>query len=107
MTNDKTRMSQELNTPTVILCAPLFGQAFQLTREDREKARKLVFENRHDAAVQALFNLIERKAFSMQAEGVQHDATAHDQGQACGALYLYQLTRTWLESAPTQRDDGE
>jgi hypothetical protein len=100
-------MRQELNTPTVILCAPLFGQAFQLTREDREKARKLVFENRHDAAVQALFNLIERKAFSMQAEGVQHDATAHDQGQACGALYLYQLTRTWLESAPTQRDDSE
>lgn len=107
MTNDETRMSQETNTPPVIICSPLFGQNFNLAREDRETARKLVFENRHDPAVKALFNLIERKAFSMQVEGVQHDATAHDQGQACGALYLYQLARTWLESAPTQRDDGE
>lgn len=100
-------MSQASNTPPVILCAPLYGQSFQLSREDRDQARKLVFENRHDPAIKALFNLIERKAFSMQAEGVQHDATAHDQGQACGALYLYQLTRAWLESAPSVRETGE
>ena len=95
------------DTPPVVICAPLYGQTFNLTPEDRAKARELVFKNRHDPAVKALFNLIERKAFGMQAEGVQHDATSHDQGQACGALYLYQLARAWLESAPTQREDAE
>lgn len=89
-----------MSAPAVILCAPLYGQKFHLTPEERAAARKLVFENRHDPAVRALFELIERKAFSLQAEGVQAGATAHDQGQACGALYLYQLARAWLESHP-------
>jgi len=95
------------NTPHVILCAPLYGQKFHLTSDERNEARRLVFENRHDPAVQALFNLIERKAFSMQAEGVQHDATPHDQGQACGALYLYQIVRAWLEAAPAKAESEE
>lgn len=90
----------ESTTPAVILCSPLFGQKFALSTEERQKDRKLVFENRHDPAVQALFNLIEREAFSMQASGVQANATAHDQGQACGALYLYQVARAWLDTAP-------
>lgn len=93
--------------PPVILCSPLFGQKFHLTQEERAAARKLVFENRQDPAVKALFNLIERKAFSMQADGVQADATAHDQGQACGALYLYQLTRAWLETKPQTAEQDE
>ena len=91
----------------VILCAPLYGQAFHLTPEERAKARKQVFENRQDPAVKALFNLIERKAFDMQRAGIEAGATAHDQGQACGALYLYQIARAWLESAPAQREDAE
>ena len=95
------------DSPPVILCAPLYGQSFHLTPEDRAKARKLVYESRHDPAVKALFNLFERKAFAMQAEGVQHDATPHDQGQACGALYLYQVARAWLESPMTERDNAE
>jgi hypothetical protein len=94
-------------TPPVIICAPLYGQAFHLTPEDRAKARELVFKNRQDPAVKALFNLIERKAFDMQRSGIEAGATAHDQGQACGALYLYQIARAWLESAPTQREEGE
>jgi hypothetical protein len=84
----------------VVICSPLFGQSFHLTPEDRVKARKLVHENRHDPAVKALFNLIERKAFDMQRAGIEAGATAHDQGQACGALYLYQVARAWLESPP-------
>ena len=93
-------------TPPVIICAPLYGQTFHLTPEDRAKARKLVFENRHDQAVKAFFNLIERKAFDMQRSGIEAGATAHDQGQACGALYLYQIARAWLES-PAQREETE
>lgn len=95
------------DTAPVIICSPLYGQAFHLTPEDRAKARKLVFQNRQDPAVKELFNLIERKAFSMQAEGVQHDATQHDQGQACGALYLYQIARAWLESEPAKPEVKE
>lgn len=95
------------DTPSVILCSPLYGQSFHLTQEERVEARKLVFKNRQDPAVIALFNLIERKAFTMQADGVQHDATAHDQGQACGALYLYQVTRAWLESEPARPELAE
>jgi hypothetical protein len=94
-------------TPPVIICAPLYGQTFHLTPEERAKARELVFKNRQDPAVKALFNLIERKAFDMQRSGIEAGATAHDQGQACGALYLYQIARAWLESAPTQREEGE
>lgn len=92
-------------TPTVILCAPLYGQAFHRTLEERRAERELVHQNRLDPAVVALFNLIERKTFEMQTSGVQADATAHDQGQACGALYLYNLVRAWLESAPAKRED--
>ena len=92
--------TESTSSPAVILCSPLFGQKFHLSTEERQKNRKLVFENRLDPAVQALFNLIERKAFSMQASGVQADATAHDQGQACGALDLYQVVRAWLDTAP-------
>ncbi len=91
--------------PPVILCAPLYGQAFHRTPEERAAERELVHQNRLDPAVKALFNLIERKTFEMQANGVQADATAHDQGQACGALYLYQLARAWLESPPAKRED--
>lgn len=90
---------------TVILCAPLYGQKFHLTPEERAAARKQVFDNRQDPAVVALFNMLERKAFSMQAEGVQAGATQHDQGQSCGALYLYQLARAWLESPPAKIEE--
>ena len=93
------------DTPPVTLCAPLYGQAFHLTPDERRAERELLYKNRLDPAVKALFNLIERKAFEMQGHGVQADATAHDQGQACGALYLYGLARVWLESAPAKRED--
>jgi hypothetical protein len=93
------------DAPPVILCAPLYGQAFHRTPEERRAERELVHQNRLDPAVIALFNLIERKTFEMQASGVQADATAHDQGQACGVLYLYQLARAWLESPPAKRED--
>lgn len=95
------------DTPPVIICAPLYGQSLCLTPEERTKARELVFKNRQDPAVKALFNLIERKAFDMQRSGIEAGATEHDQGQACGALYLYQITRAWLESAPAQREEVE
>jgi hypothetical protein len=94
-------------TSSVILCAPLYGQKLHLTAEERAKARDLVFKNRHDPAVKALFNLIERKAFDMQRAGIEAGATAHDQGQACGALYVYQIARAWLESAPAQPEQDE
>jgi len=90
--------------PPVILCAPLYGQAFHRTPEERRAERELVHQNRLDPAVKALFNLLERKTFEMQTTGVQADATAHDQGQACGALYLYQLARAWLESPPAKQE---
>jgi len=93
------------DTPPVILCAPLYGQAFHRTPEERRAERELVHKNRLDPAVIALFNLIERKAFEMQGAGVGADATAHDQGQACGALYLYNLTRAWLESPPAKKEE--
>ena len=93
------------DTTNVILCAPLYGQAFYRTPEERRAERELVHQNRLDPAVKALFNLIERKAFEMQAAGVQAEATAHDQGQACGALYLYQIARAWLEAPPAKRED--
>jgi hypothetical protein len=86
--------------PAVILCTPLYGQRMHLTPEERAAARKLVYDNRNDPAVKALFNLIERKAFDMQRAGIEAEATAHDQGQACGALYTYQVARAWLESPP-------
>lgn len=92
-------------TPSVTLCAPLYGQAFHLTPEERSAERELLYKNRLDPAVKALFNLIERKAFEMQGNGVQADATAHDQGQACGALYLYGLARAWLESVPKREEE--
>jgi len=91
----------------VILCAPLYGQTFHLTPEQRAQERKHVYENRQDPAVKALFNLIERKAFDMQRAGIEAVATAHDQGQACGALYLYQIARAWLESAPATAEQAE
>lgn len=97
----------ESNASPVILCAPLYGQTFHLTSEERAKARKLVFDNRQDPAVKALFNLIERKAFDMQRAGIEAGSTAHDQGQACGALYLYQIARAWLESAPAKAEAAE
>lgn len=87
-------------TPAVILCTPLYGQRMHLTPEERAAARKLVYDNRNDPAVKALFNLIERKAFDMQRAGIEAGATAHDQGQACGALYAYQVARAWLELPP-------
>ena len=93
------------DTTNVILCAPLYGQAFHRTPEERRAERELVHQNRLDPAVKALFNLIERKAFEMQAAGVQAEATAHDQGQACGALYFYQIARAWLEAPPAKRED--
>lgn len=94
-------------TPAVILCTPLYGQRMHLTPEERAAARKLVYDNRNDPAVKALFNLIERKAFDMQRAGIEAEATAHDQGQACGALYTYQVARAWLESPPqTLEQDG-
>ena len=93
--------------PTVILCAPLYGQAFHLTPAERAQARKLVYANRHDPAIKALYDLIERSAYRMQAEGVMADSTAHDQGQACGALHLCNVARTWLEVAPPQAEEAD
>ncbi len=95
------------DTPPVILCAPLYGQTFHLTPEERAAARKQVFQNRQDPAVKSLFNLIERKAFDMQRAGIEAGATQHDQGQACGALYLYQIARAWLESEPAKPEAEE
>lgn len=65
-----------------------------------------MYENRHDPAVQALYNLIERSAFRLQGEGIMPGATAHDQGQACGALHVASVARTWLEIEP-QKDEEE
>lgn len=90
--------------PPVLLC-PLFGQAFHLSSEARQKARKIVYENRHDPAVQALYNLIERSAFRLQGEGIMSGATAHDQGQACGALHVASVARTWLEVEPPKAEE--
>lgn len=95
------------DNPPVILCAPLFGQAFHLTPDERAKARKLVFASRNDPALKALYDLIERSAYRMQAEGVMAGATAHDQGQACGALHLCNVARTWLEVAPPQAEEAD
>jgi hypothetical protein len=81
----------------VLLC-PLFGQAFYLSAEERKAARKLVFENRHDPAVQALYNLIERTAYRLQGEGIAPGSGPHDQGQACGALHVANVARAWLEA---------
>lgn len=92
--------------PPVLLC-PLFGQSFHLNPEERAAARKLVYQNRHDPAVKALFNLLERSAYRLQGEGVQAGATAHDQGQACGALYVYGLARTWLEVKEDKEQNHE
>lgn len=92
-------------TPEVILLSPLFGQRLTMTPEERQAARKLVFENRRDPAVKALFNLLERTTFRMQSEGVAAGATPHDQGQACGALHVYGLARTWLEQ-PLKQDEA-
>lgn len=85
-----------MNKPEVILCSPLYGQNLQPSAEERKRDRELLFQNRKDPAVIALFNLIERKAFGMQCAGVQADATAHDQGMACGALEIYQVMRAWV-----------
>jgi hypothetical protein len=93
-------MKKPESTPAVILCTPLYGQRMHLTPEERKAARELVYRSRNDPAVKALFNLIERKAFDMQRAGIEAGATAHDQGQACGALYAYQVARAWLESPP-------
>jgi hypothetical protein len=103
--SDTQTFNTSTMTPSVILCAPLYGQNFHRTPEERRAERDLVHRSRLDPAVKALFNLIERKAFEMQSNGVQADATTHDQGQACGALYLYQLTRAWLESPPAKSED--
>jgi hypothetical protein len=84
---------------------PLFGQSFHLSAEERQKARKLVFENRHDPAVRALYNLIERSAFRLQGEGIMAGSTAHDQGQACGALHVASVARTWLEVEPPKTEE--
>lgn len=98
-------MSQKY--PEVVLLSPLFSQRFNLTPEERQAARKLVYQNRNDPAVQALFNMLERSAFRMQSEGVSRDSTPHDQGQACGALYVYGLARTWLEQPARSEDAAE
>jgi len=75
-----------------------------LAPEERAAARMLVWRNRHDAAVQALFNLLERSTFHLQGSGIVAGATAHDQGQACGALHTYTLARTWLEVEPVKEE---
>ena len=93
--------------PTVILCTPLYGQKMHLTQEERAAARKNVFNNRLDPAIKDLFNLIERKAFDMQRAGIEAGSTPHDQGQACGALYLYQVARAWLESEPAKPEQED
>lgn len=93
--------------PQIILFAPLYGQPMAVSTEDRRKARKVVFENRNDPAVKHLFNMIERAVFRMQGEGVAAGSTTHDQGQACGALHIYGLARTWLEQPPPKEEQAD
>lgn len=81
--------------PSIILLSPLFGQNLKPTPQKVKADRELVRKNASDPAVQALFNLLERKAFTMAANGIATGECA----EARGALEVYEIARAWFESA--------
>lgn len=99
--------NQLSNTPPPVLLGPLYGQKLVLSAQERRQHRRLVWENRNDPAVIALFNLLERSTFNLQGMGIAPGSTPHDQGQACGALEVYGRLRTWLECEEKQPEEED
>jgi hypothetical protein len=75
------------------------GEVLAYRREQREIIRR----ERENPGVQGMFNLVERVAARLQAAGVEPGAGAHEQGQAFGAGYLYEVLRGVLEGS----EEGE
>ena len=97
-----------MDTPPTLVF-PLFGGSPKLSQEELQAQQKIVRHHSNNPGVRALFNLIERTAYRLQGEGIQPEATAHDQGQAYGAGYIYGLARTWLEGTEhkPEEESGE
>jgi len=96
-----------MDKPITTLVFPLFGNVPKLTQDELKAQQTLVRHHSNNPGVRALFNLIERTAFRLQGEGVSPEATAHDQGQAYGATYIYGLARTWLEGTEDEPEESE
>jgi hypothetical protein len=96
-----------MDTTQPPLCFPLFGGPPRLTPEQLKAQQQLVRHHSNNPGLRALFNLIERQAFRLQGEGILPDATAHEQGQAYGATYIYGIARTWLEGTEEEEEDQD
>jgi hypothetical protein len=89
------------------LLYPLFHGPAHLDAEDKREARNLLRKHSNNPGVRALFNLIERTTFRLQADAIQPESGPHQQGQAYGALYVYGLARTWLEGTEDEIEEEE
>jgi hypothetical protein len=99
----------------MLIVSPLFGQRLtadpKLSAEEvlRQKKERRTVMRRHvkNPGLRELFNLLERKAFDLQAAAIQPGADAHAQGQAYGAGYIYQVCRAVFEGQEIDDDEEE
>lgn len=97
--------------PPPVIVFPLFRQQRKtgLGEEElvaeRKRQRRLIRENSSNPGVRAMFNMVERVAARLQADGIGPEADRHAQGQAYGAGYVYNVLRTVLEG--TEEEDEE
>lgn len=92
-------------TPAALVF-PLYAQKkLRLSLEEKQAARALIRKHGNEPAMREVFNLIERATFRLQGEGIAPGATAHEQGQAYGALYVYGLLRAVLEGSEGENEE--
>jgi hypothetical protein len=99
------------SAPPVIVF-PLFGQPRRKTglnedemEAEQKRQRKLIRDHSGNPGVRAMFNMLERIAARLQADGIQPEADRHVQGQACGAGYAYNVIRTVLEGTEDEEEE--
>lgn len=96
-----------------VIVFPLFGQQRKTEMDEeklvaeRKRQRKVIRENSGNAGVRAMFNMVERVAARLQADGIAPEADRHVQGQAYGAGYVYNVLRTVLEGMEEDEEETE
>jgi hypothetical protein len=94
------------DTPPVLIY-PLFQGPAHFDAEEKRTARDILRKHSNNPGVRALFNLIERATFRLQADAIQPESGPHQQGQAYGALYTYGLARAWLEGLEDEIEEED
>lgn len=97
--------------PPPVIVFPLYRQQRKTGLDEEEmlaeqkRQRKVIRDHGSHPGVRAMFNMVERVAARLQADGIGPEADRHAQGQAYGAGYVYNVLRTVLEG--TEEEDEE